>query len=748
MKILIATGIAAGVVLLGGCSNGGYGTVGATNTYSGNGNPGGATPPPATQKAASTALYQVNSGLFPYPYDVWFAGSTAGTLNIQPPNPLIPLQSAVNSIDGFSTTAPIRERFNGPVDPVSLATPGAVVMVHISTNNLTKAPVSPLPPANGTFVPLVAGVDYSVGVAADDPTTVEIVPLHPLAASTCLPTPPATVSPCAAANGGNGEGYMVLMTKAITVGGAAAVADADYASFQAALAAGGPTCPSIMDPNLNALCQLSGAHLALAQGVLHINPANVVVSFSFSTVSTLDTMLAAASEASPQPIKVNQTPLTTQTFGGFGLADVYVGVMQLPYYLSKTEPDTEFWHAAAAKAPDKTSTNTTRFNPFPVATQMVQVPVLMTVPNASSGKSKPGTGWPIVIFQHGLTADRTNLLALGDSLASGGFVGIAIDMPLHGCTPPFTTQPACPPLYASSTNPVAQLYAGLGLPASGSIERTFDLKTLSGGAAVDPSGSHYVNLASVLTFRDNIRESSVDLVTLAESVGTILPAGATAPFIDPTQKHYMGHSMGAIVGPGFLAVMPLLMQPILTATLANPGGQFVYLGIESPTFGPPTIKGLEEASNGLLTPGTTPFAQYLRDAQSVIDSADPWNYIVDTVAFTPVHMIEVVGTTPQPAGCNPNTPPAGCTDQVVPNDATERLISTGGLQQLSPPGIFPPGTTPLHAVVKFTDGVHASFLDPTENAAATKEMQTEAVTFAATNGLGLPVGSVPGAPVQ
>jgi hypothetical protein len=150
----------------------------------------------------------------------------------------------------------------------------------------------------------------------------------------------------------------------------------------------------------------------------------------------------------------------------------------------------------------------------------------------------------------------------------------------------------------------------------------------------------------------------------------------------------------------------------------------------------------------LLTPGTTPFAQYLRDAQSVIDSADPWNYIVDTVALTPVHMIEVVGTTPQPAGCNPNTPPAGCTDQVVPNDATERLISTGGLEQLSPPGIFPPGTTPLHAVVKFTDGVHASFLDPTENAAATKEMQTEAVTFAATNGLGLPVGSVSGAPVQ
>jgi hypothetical protein len=737
MKKLIAAGTASVALLAAGCSNGGYGTVtGQADTTSFNGNPGGSScsSPP---RASNTALFCVSAGLLPYPFDVYFAGSTAGTLNIQPANPFIPLQAAVNSLDGFSTTAPIRERFNGPIDAGSLATPGAVVVVHISTNNRTKAPVKPAAAGGtGVFAQLVgcvkggacAGADYMVALAAENPSILEITPLKPLAASTCLPPAPMTPSPCAAADGGNGEGYMVLLTKAITVGGVPAVPDQDYASFEAALASGEPTCPSITNASLNAICQLSVGHLALAQGFLGISPANVVASFSFSTESTIDTLAAAASQATPRAIKVNFTGQTTAAFKGLGLADVYVGVITLPYYLSKTLPDTEYWHAQAATAPDKTSTLTTRFNPFPVATQVaLQVPVLMTVPNIHSGMAQPGTGWPIAVFEHGITADRTNLFGIADSLALGGFVGIDIDLPLHGLTVPFNPADPTTYLYAIATNP---LYAPLGLPATGSIERTFDLTTLSGGSAIDPSGSHFLGaVASPLTLRDLMRESSVDLVTLAESVGTITLPSGTTPSIDHNKVHYIGHSMGAIIGTGFLAVMP--PTAVLSATLANPGGQFVYLGLESPTFGPPIIKGLEQSSGGLLTPGTTPFAQFARDLQSVIDSGDPWNYIAVAVAQHPIHMIEVIGPPP---------------DNVVPNDATDRLIATGGFTQLSPPGIPVPGMTPLHRVVKFTAGNHSSFLLPTASLMATEEMQHEAVAFAATDGFALPV--TPGAPVK
>src|ERR1700751_3788641 len=144
MKRLIAAALVSGVVLLiSGCGNTGYGTAtGQQNLTLLNGNPGGSTPP--AQKAASTALYQISAGILPYPFDVYFAGSTDGTLNIQPPNPLWVAQYALNGLDGFSTTAPIRESFNGPIDAASLANPGAVVVVHINTNNLSKAPVSPL----------------------------------------------------------------------------------------------------------------------------------------------------------------------------------------------------------------------------------------------------------------------------------------------------------------------------------------------------------------------------------------------------------------------------------------------------------------------------------------------------------------------------------------------------------------------------------------------------------------------------
>jgi pimeloyl-ACP methyl ester carboxylesterase len=332
-----------------------------------------------------------------------------------------------------------------------------------------------------------------------------------------------------------------------------------------------------------------------------------------------------------------------------------------------------------------------------------------------------------VIFEHGITADRTNLFGIADSLAHGGFVGIVIDLPLHGLTHPFNPADPTTILYASSANP---FYAPLGLPASGSIERTFDLTTLSKGMAIDSTGSHFLAaLASPLTFRDLMRESSVDLVTLAESVGSItLPSPATAPYIDPTQVHFMGHSMGAIIGVGFLAVMP--PTAVLSATLANPGGQFIYLGIESPTFGPPTIAGIEQASQGLLTPRTTIFAQYARDLQSVIDSGDPWNFIALASLQHPIHMIEVIGPPP---------------DQTIPNDSTDRLIAAGGFTQASQPGVAP-GITPLHKVVKFTAGNHKSFLLPTASSAATVEMQTEAVSFAGANGLALPV--TPGAPVQ
>src|SRR6185312_4235590 len=229
MDRLLATAVLVTALALGACSGGAHGTVGPTDLTSGN-NPGGATA--VTPPAGTAALFQPEQGILPYPTDLYFAGSTDGTLNIQPANALMPNQASINALDGFSTTSVIRARFGGPIDPTSL-TAGSVIVVQVTIDNTTRATTC-------VVRPLVFGTDYTAGLATDagvGNTIVEIRPLHPLVAST----------------GTTDNGYLVLLTNGIKDStGSPATADVDYANIKAAL----PTCKSITDNSLNGICML------------------------------------------------------------------------------------------------------------------------------------------------------------------------------------------------------------------------------------------------------------------------------------------------------------------------------------------------------------------------------------------------------------------------------------------------------------------------------------------------------------
>ena len=742
MKRLIAAGIVSGALFLVGCSGGGY-TVngqpvtGQVDTTSFNGNPGGTTPPPPP--SSNTAIFNLSTGQLPFPTDLYFAGSTDGTLNIQPPNAVWPNQQYLNALDGFSTTAVIREQFGGALDPTSF-TPASVIVIPVATDNLTKATVGVL------GAPLVPGTDYTAALATDTavgPQILEITPLHPLMPSTCIANGQSLLpDKCT-----KGTGYLVILTNGIKdASGNAAKPDTQYADIKAALQ-GGPTCPSITDKTLNGVCQLTGAHLQIASA-LGLNPANIVLTFSFTTVSTTDTLEALSATTQPRAIAVQHPPgFTTAAIPGHsfpGHADLYVGVLTIPYYLSASDPLNGYWHAPPFPL-DKTSTYTTRFNPLPVATAMLKIPVLLSVPNASSamGATPPANGWPVAIFQHGITGSREYMFALADSFADSGTVVVAIDLPLHGVTN------TADPLYASAANP---LYAGLGLPANQmSIERTFDLDlenntTLAPGAdgKIDPSGSHFINLTNALTSRDNNRQGSADLLTLERSIaaasGTLLGAAGK---IDPTRIHYVGHSLGAMVGAPFLAVAP--PGEVGTATLANPGGKATQLLLDSPTFGPIINAGVE--AQGLI-PGTTLYAQFFRDVQTVIDAGDPINFIALATLQHPTHLLQVVGTPPG----DPKTQ-----DQVIPNSATQRLITASAYP---PPGLpaaalqrVPAPAAPgpvsdangLRVYVNFTQGDHGSLIDDVVPA-VTAEMQGEMITFTGAALPPIPALGFPGFP--
>jgi hypothetical protein len=700
MTRIIAAAIVSVAFLLQACSGSGQGSVGPADPASGNGNPGGSTP--VTPPVASTALFQPLAGILPYPTDLYFAGSTDGTINIQPANALMPNQAAVNALDGFSTTAVIRERFGGALNPASF-TAASVIVVPVMTSNTTKATTGVLGP------PLTPGTDYTVGLAPDTgvgATILQITPLHPLMPSTCLKNGAFLGANCT-----TGTGYLVFLTNGITdTAGNPAVPDTDYATIKAAL----PTCATITNPSLNGICQLTGAHLQIAQA-LGLNPANIVLSFSFTTESTLDTLALVSATTTAHPLTVHPTGFTTAAIPGLNLpghADLYVGVLSIPYYLSKSAPLTGYWNAPPFPL-DPTSTFVTRFNPLPVPTQTLLIPVLASVPNASSpyGATPPAGGWPVVIFQHGITRNREDMLALADSFADYGFVVVAIDLPLHGITN------TADPLYATAANP---LYAGLGLPATGSIERTFDLELDTPGQ-IDPSGSHFINLTSLLTSRDNLREGTADLISFARSLPAMsLGAAGT---VNPTGLHFIGHSLGAIVGGVFMAVTPY--AEIGTATLASPGGGIAQLLEDSPTFAPEINAGLEAQG---LVPGTTLYEQFFRDAQTVVDSGDPINFIALATSTHAVHLLQVVGSA------------TSLPDQVVPNSSTQRLITasaygTDVLTRIPAPSAAGPlidtsGTPPgFRAFVNFTQGDHGSIIDDVVPE-VTAEMQGEAISFA------------------
>jgi len=659
---------------------------------SGNNAPTAQTPgPPTLAPNAFRAIFNLQLGLLPYPTDLYFAGSTDGTIKNPTGNTTgqPATGAAVNTLDGFSTTAPITAPFTAPLNPATL-NPGTVVVIELCLADTTAPTACP-----GTASPvsrvLAQGTDYSVGVATETDSggaVLKITPLKPLKASTGPIVTPGNVS--------LRMGYLVILTNGIMdAAGDAAQGDADYQLIQGALASATP-CASLTDPTLNQVCLLTGAHLEIAQAI-GLNPANVVLTFSFSTESVDDTFDVLAATVTAQPLGVVPTGLSTHQLnpGLPGYANVYVGTIQMPYYLgvpssaNPTAPLTQYW-VAAGPSPvpviNQSSRNLTRFNPVPALTTTLTIPLLVTVPNATArggaGCPKPATGYPVVIMQHGITRNRLDALAIADSFAQACFALAAIDLPLHGIT--------------DKTNPFYQ--AG--------HERTFDLDLDNSPGGIDPSGTWYINLTSPLTSRDNNREAAADLLTLAKSLPSLKFTTDPTPDIDAANIHYLGHSLGAIVGGVFVE-----FAPVTTATLANPGGGLAQLVLDSATFGPLIVPGAEQLTGS--PQGTTKFYQYFRDFQAVLDSGDPINHLANAVATHPVHLIRVDD------------------DLVVPNNSTDRLVLAAGLQALCTPGPHPVGAGHGAYVSFLPPATHGSLLDPTASLGATVEMQTETVDFAA-----------------
>jgi len=715
MRIRHATALIASLIFAG-CS-GSSDSIGPTDPTSGNGNP--ATPPAGV--GSFKALFVAASGVLPYPTDLYFNGSTDGTLNISS-STLFPQRVVMNQLDGFSTTASSYFRMSQPVRDDA-------VMLNSSVR-IIRAPMLRQP--SGVYAPvgvlgvLTPGLDYSVRVAPEidaGGATVEIVWLKPLAAST---------------GQGLGTGYIVLVTTGIqNNSNTAATPDADYLTIRTEAIAeigrsGGnpayvPTCPGITNPTLNSICRLTYAQLAIganpALGPAAINPATVILSYSFTTQSTRDALVLMSQTHAAQPVTAVPTGLNTGNLivGLPGIADVYAGTLQIPYFLTPpsagdpTGPLTRSWKAAGASTVpgiDAANRDVTRFNLVPEKKADLQIPMLVFKPNGSSpsGGVKPINGWPVVVFMHGLGGDRTNAVPIADAYASQGFVVVAIDQVLHGITNPLN------PLYAPPPPAVNPLYG------AGVRERTFDVDYQNNATGapgsdgnVDGSGRNtlFIAASAPLVTRDGWRQTGSDLITLAKSLGNLDLDGLPGGDIDLSQIHYGGISLGGIVGPACIC------SEMRSYYLNVPGGPLPVILRTSPSFSG-GMNALLAGASALLQPNTAFYSQFFREMQAAMDAGDPTNYIARLVQDRPVLFTKVIG------------------DTVVPNPTNDFLINAAGATKVTSAGLQPVAAG-APKFVTFLTGSHSSLLSPAASLAVTQEMQTHAASLAATGGAAIQV---------
>ncbi|QHJ10177.1 Lysophospholipase VolA [Paraglaciecola mesophila] len=353
-------------------------------------------------------------------------------------------------------------------------------------------------------------------------------------------------------------------------------------------------------------------------------------------------------------------------------------------------------------------------------------------------QTKPDNGWPVIIVQHGITGAKENALVVAAAFSLAGFATVAIDHPLHG---------------------------GRGF-------------TLADGTVVNASThspTDYMNLASLITARDNLRQSAADTLGLRLALNAIND-GSGVVDIDTSEVHFIAQSLGSISGMNTLAnantpfegdFAPFSdMYKVDTAVLNVPSGGVANFLLESPDFGP-LIKGslLAASSEDFATflaqyaeanalsieaairPAYVAFDEALEDdaraeiaatfsqfvfaAQTILDAGDPINYAQQMAGNTPTLMQLVVG-----GGVNDDGTTA-LTDQV--NPVVTALPLSGGIPLSQVMGLSQVSSTTesdatQSGVVYFSAGAHQSLFVPTPSVSATLEMQNQAVEYFGSDG--------------
>jgi len=611
-------------------------------------------------KIAGYAVFDPTEGIIPYPNNILFAANSSEnndsdgyqTLNIpyndDDADALIKKQ--LNELTGFSTISPITAPITASLD-IATMTKDSVQLYPVEMH-----PSIPVVIAVGDQ--LVYGEDYA---AVPSDGNIVIMPLQPLEKD---------------------QNYMVVLTNGLK-DSSNRILTPDIAT--ALILGDNPiTASSSLDPATAAsLEQLRQANQAMYAALgISADHSHVVQMWNFRTQKIGHMQEELAAYPLDANLTLTFTDMNTTQFNPAlqGLAKIYVGTLNnVPQFMPQASNDAQ---------DNAFFGNISLHNGTPVVEANTSLPVIVTVPNFP-GCTAP---YPVVIYQHGITRVRTDLLAYADTFGSKCFAAIAIDLPLHGIT-----------------DETSLLYTG-------PIERTFNIDK-DGDDVIDSSGTHYINLEHISTTRDNMHQTTSDLLQLQHALSTFSD-------FNTSNIHFVAHSLGAIAANGYVNNSSSLNS----ITLAMPGQGVAQLLNNSVDFGPVIEAGLRDKG---IEKDTAAYESFMIASQTIVDDADPAN--MELRSDLKVLAFEIIGSDGFPS------------DTVIPNSvATAPLSGTDPfLRQMGALDINATDNTFIFfdsnkTVTRLLRGNHSSPLRP-DDLEVTIEIQTQIMSFILSNGLGVQV---------
>ncbi len=673
------------------------------------------------------------TGDMPLPSDFLFDLSTGHVSALL--EPLIP---GISTLDGFSTTGMVLAETSGPVEAATIRTPAArgvylydltiaasPALVHDVVDYLLNPATSPAyaavtsPPVvdPATGLANVIGLQPAVGVGT---------PAPPGSTPTQISLPPLKER----------TRYAVVVTNGVLDAGGVALSRTTLGTI---LLLSNPIClPAGCDdpagavfPGISTLAGVSPADAAgLESQRLALQPVLAALETPLGCDTAPDPLACVKDQVAfawtfrTQTVTGDtaQLPMLPFAGGAFGIKPGPVTALATADAFKKHGVDPAVVSSGnIAEVLETTIPIVNLLDPYTGAFlpdsgdwRLKQIPATVVVPTPAALASAPDCPGvpglkcaPLVVFHHGLTRGRADMLLVADALAGKGFVVAAIDGPLHGdrsyctqdsdCVRDDLTAGTCTPVAPPATPqgdespPPGACTAGTLAkdPALCATAQCFldfaavlpsqrgGIATTSGFYALHPLPPATPNLYRT---RDSIRQDLVDVSSLALALARpppeaepflpAFPPGAESPvavhlagkappiYVNPGAVYYEGQSLGALLGTLHAATQPQLSRVVLNVG----GGSIADIFTQSPAFapGPPAPPPLSAETLRLV-----------HVFKWILDPAEPLNFAGTARLRVAGGGFSILG---QWAAC----------DQVVPNTASALLYDNLGLRPSSP----------------------------------------------------------------